>query len=623
MAAEATNSMEGVLLFISSIQQVSNARRIIQLFLLALSAVVAGEVNGQGFLIRTVRTGMVFDHAGQNLYISDGDGLIKTFNLRTHTLQRNYNLGGWVWGIDIAPDDSFILAAQNSVGTSQGTFQRVNLATGTITNINYTFQWPLERGGWDVAIGSNGLALVTTQFSGSGWIPLRQIDLSTNAITIRSDAPGSGLNGQVRGNSQIHRSADGTRLLVMESDISGGETFTYSGITNTFGPSFMTNAFRDFAGGAVDRNGNLVAETTTTGSSEIASLFTAPGFDNIHNFNGNRLDGGLAFDGVRDVLYAVNTATDQIIAYSTITFAELLRFDIGEHIGPPPITQYDTGTLVASADGRWLALETDSGIRLFPIPPGWSIVSIADLNHDGKPDYVLLNAATRQTAVWYLNDNVFVSAAGGPTLPATWRIVDFGDFDGDGKPDAVLLNASTGETAIVYLNDFGSVGVAPGPTLPAGYSLAGTADFNGDGKPDYALFNDSTVKGLTVIWYLNNNSFVSAASGPFLPADYSLAGTADFNGDGKPDYVLLNAATGQTAVWYLNDNVFVSAAGGPTLPAAWSIVDFGDFNGDGKPDAVLLNASTGETAIVYLNDIGFVGVALGPTLPADSSLLKP
>jgi hypothetical protein len=46
-----------------------------------------------------------------------------------------------------------------------------------------------------------------------------------------------------------------------------------------------------------------------------------------------------------------------------------------------------------------------------------------------------------------------------------------------------------------------------------------------------------------------------------------LVATADFNGDGKPDYLLYHAATRQTAIWYLNNNVFVSGAFGPTLPS--------------------------------------------------------
>jgi len=308
---------------------------------------------------------MVFDHAGQNLYISDGDGLIKTLNLSTRTFGRSYNLGGWIWGIDIAPDDSFILAAQATVSGSQGTFQRVNLANGAITNIHYT-RAPLEVGGWDVAIGSNGLAMVTTQFAGSGWTPLRQIDLSTNAITIRSDAPGSGWGGQVRLETQIERSADGTRFLFMELDSSAGPFFTYSAVTNTFGPSFGTNTLLDNSAGAVNSNGTLFALSTYSAQDWPAWLNTAPDSGLVHTFN--QIQSGVAFDAVREILYGVNSTTAQIIGYSTVNFAESFRLPIGEEMSVPPFTPFDTGTLVASADGRWLALETDSGIRLFHLP---------------------------------------------------------------------------------------------------------------------------------------------------------------------------------------------------------------------------------------------------------------
>jgi hypothetical protein len=49
--------------------------------------------------------------------------------------------------------------------------------------------------------------------------------------------------------------------------------------------------------------------------------------------------------------------------------------------------------------------------------------AVADFNSDGHPDYVLRKASTRQTAIWYLNNNVYVSAAFGPTLPAGWSLV--------------------------------------------------------------------------------------------------------------------------------------------------------------------------------------------------------
>ncbi|HUS08856.1 MAG TPA: hypothetical protein VMZ30_00210 [Pyrinomonadaceae bacterium] len=37
--------------------------------------------------------------------------------------------------------------------------------------------------------------------------------------------------------------------------------------------------------------------------------------------------------------------------------------------------------------------------------------------------YLIYNAGTRQTAIWYLNNNIFVSAAFGPNLPAGWSLV--------------------------------------------------------------------------------------------------------------------------------------------------------------------------------------------------------
>ncbi len=115
-----------------------------------------------------------------------------------------------------------------------------------------------------------------------------------------------------------------------------------------------------------------------------------------------------------------------------------------------------------------------------------------DFNQDGKPDYVLYNAVTHQTAVWYLNNNLFSSAAlYGPTLPAGWNVVGVADFNGDGQPDYLLFNSSTRQTAIWYLNNNVFSSGPYGPTLPAGWSVVGVADFNGDGHPDYLLFNQA------------------------------------------------------------------------------------------------------------------------------------
>jgi hypothetical protein len=143
------------------------------------------------------------------------------------------------------------------------------------------------------------------------------------------------------------------------------------------------------------------------------------------------------------------------------------------------------------------------------------------------------------------------------------------DFNGDGHPDWVIRHAATGQTAIVYLNNNVVIGAALGPPIPNGWSLAGVAEFNGDGHPDYALFIPRT--GQTVIGYLSGPTLIGVALGPTLPSGWALVATADFNGDGKPDYVLYRASTGQTAIVYLNNNVVIDVAFGPTLPAGWTL----------------------------------------------------
>jgi hypothetical protein len=246
-------------------------------------------------------------------------------------------------------------------------------------------------------------------------------------------------------------------------------------------------------------------------------------------------------------------------------------------------------------------------------PSGWNLIEAADFNGDGKPDYALYNANTRQTAVWYMNDNVFVGGAYGPTLAVGWGLKGVADFNRDGHSDYALFRSLTEQTAIWYLSGPTFIGSAYGPTLPIGWELVATADFNGDGKPDYVLYNASTRQ--TAIWYLNNNFYVGGAYGPTIPPGWNVAGIADFNRDGHADYVLFHPSSGYTAIWYISGTTLIGSAYGPIVPSGWELVATADFNGDGKPDYVLYNAGTRQTAIWHLNNNVLVNSVYGPSLP--------
>jgi hypothetical protein len=256
-----------------------------------------------------------------------------------------------------------------------------------------------------------------------------------------------------------------------------------------------------------------------------------------------------------------------------------------------------------------------------PLALGAPKAIVTDCNGDAHPDYVLQNAATRQTAIWYLNNNVFISAAYGPTLAAGWGLSAVTDFNLDSHSDYALFAPSTHQTAIWYLSGPTFIGGAYGPTLPSGWELVATADFNGNGYRDYVLYNSGTRQ--TAIWYLNSNVFAGGAYGPTLPPGWSLVAVADFNRDGHPDYALFKPVTGQTAIWYLSGPTFIGGAYGPTLPGGWALVAAADFNGDNYRDYVLYNSGTRQTAIWYLNNNVFAGGAYGPTLPAAWSWVEP
>ena len=245
-------------------------------------------------------------------------------------------------------------------------------------------------------------------------------------------------------------------------------------------------------------------------------------------------------------------------------------------------------------------------VRIRPALP------LTDFNGDARPDLVLFNAGTRQTAVWYMNNNVRIGSASGPTLLGGWSLASVADFNRDNHPDYLLSNTATRATWIWYMNNNVRIGNAFGPTLPAGWTVAALGDFNSDEYPDYLLFNANT--GGTVVWYMRNNVRIGSASGPTLPAGRSVAGVADFNGDTHPDYLLFNAATRGTVIWYMSGVTRTGSRNGPTIPAGFEVAGLADFDGNGRPDYLLFNSSTRHTAIWYLNNYLLIGNAAGPTI---------
>ena len=87
----------------------------------------------------------------------------------------------------------------------------------------------------------------------------------------------------------------------------------------------------------------------------------------------------------------------------------------------------------------------------------------------------------------------------------------------------------------------------------SGWTVAGTADFNGDGQPDLMWQNDSTHQ--IAVWYMGGAQGNIYQSWAWLSAGnmtgWTVVGAVDLNADGRPDLIWQNNSTQQVAVWYM------------------------------------------------------------------------
>ncbi|CAH0045932.1 unnamed protein product [Clonostachys solani] len=196
-------------------------------------------------------------------------------------------------------------------------------------------------------------------------------------------------------------------------------------------------------------------------------------------------------------------------------------------------------------------------------------VKFADLNGDGRDDYVWIDPNTgdfygwinkgRQNGGWLwhsigkIANNIGASAAA----------VQFVDIDGDGRDDLLHVSGATGQTK-AWLNsgagdmpNFYMIGdngvIATGESAQEGDTVI-LGDFTGKGRADYMIVQaGGKVKGLvnrrqekfrSPRWL----SPVAVADGP-EGAKQSEVRLVDMTGDGKVDYLLVDEKTGQVTLW--------------------------------------------------------------------------
>jgi len=338
----------------------------------------------------------------------------------------------------------------------------------------------------------------------------------------------------------------------------------------------------------------------------------------------------------------------------TITFAPQFAFGTGPAPYGVAIADINrdgkldvvTANYNTAASGAAVLLSTTSLNASTPSFAAWQgfateldsyCITTADINKDGAADLIVADKADGTLSV-LLNTT---AAGAGTSNFATQQLFAVGlvgteqtifvitaDINGDGKTDMIAANYAIG-TISVFLNTTTDGAATASFSSPAAFAsgtgtsstgprAVASADMNGDGKLDVVVVNrnDNTIS----VFF--NTTAVGSGTPTFAAQQIFAAGTlpvsvalADINGDSKPDVVVANVSTATISVLL---NTTVTGAPVPTFGALQpfttgitpEFVASGDIDGDGKLDLVVANY-TDNTASVLLNT-----TSGGATVPA-------
>ena len=308
---------------------------------------------GAAFIPDGSRKDQVFDAGRNRLYFTTNKGTIERYDLTTQSMLPPIVVSTDLNGMDITPDGHYLIVADNVSDPLQAVLHKVDLETGAIQDLRFDRN-TTETAAFDVAIASNGMALVTT--TGNCCSPptpprnLRVLDLATNTFSV-APIPG--------GVFAIERGPSGNIGAVLDVLPSPYTLRTWNPATNTF------SAIRQLNWGApiaISPDGTLIA--TQNYLMLNAAVFRASDLAQLKLLD--RIDGGMVFDPTTNRFIGVDSSNDKIVAYDTTTWTKVWEY------APPNFSAgragwQGDGVMSISTDGELIFLNSINGISIFTL----------------------------------------------------------------------------------------------------------------------------------------------------------------------------------------------------------------------------------------------------------------
>ncbi len=320
---------------------------------------VAGSAAAAGTLIPApARVDMVHDAARSTIYISEGGSVLR-YHVPSASFLAPIVLGGQLSGIDLSPDGATLAVADRSSSATEQWVALVRLSDLAVSKAVMPKAFG-EDGMWTVAFGADGSLFATARYAGSGWVPLRRLNLATMTWTqIANPYP----NNQVRQNTMLAASGNGQTIAFAESNSSDGpwgKVDVASGaIVNRTGYTNGTSAFNYEV--AANANGTQFAIPGYMGTYIYNSAYQRIG--TIGTYAGAQPI-GVAYHPVEPLMYFPWTTTGQVRVYNATSLAQVDAYEFEDIFQGNGNWAFQQGRTKLSRDGSLLMVTVTGGVRV-------------------------------------------------------------------------------------------------------------------------------------------------------------------------------------------------------------------------------------------------------------------